>query len=97
MNELMNWSILGTMAGATTVVTLIIQLVKGLFPKVDTRIQAFILSLVIFELVAFFTNGGMQEYTIAVFNAFLVTAAAMGTYSVTFKKLEDAKKDGGTE
>lgn len=92
MNELMNWTNLGTIAGATAAVLVIVQYVKPLIPKLDTRIMALILSVIILEAATAISGGGIQEYAIGLLNAALVASAAMGSYEVTFKASDEAKK-----
>lgn len=92
MNELMNWTTLGTMAGATAAVLVIVQYIKPLVPKLDTRILALILSVIVLEVATAISGGGIQEYAIGLLNAVLVASAAMGSYEVTFKASDEAKK-----
>ena len=92
MNELFNWGTMGTMAGATAAVLLITQYIKPLLPKIDTRVLALILSVVILETATAIAGGNAQEYIIAVLNAVLVSSAAMGAYTVTFKPSDEEKK-----
>ena len=92
MNELMNWTTLGTMAGATAAVLVIVQYVKPLIPKLDTRIMALILSAIVLEAATAISGGGVQEYAIALLNSVIVASAAMGSYEVTFKASDEAKK-----
>jgi len=92
MNELMTWANLGTLAGAMAAVLLIVQYVKPLIPKLDTRVLALIVSVVILEAATAISGGAVQDYGLAILNAILVASAAMGAYQVTFKPADDKKK-----
>ena len=92
MNELMNWANLGTMAGATAAVLIIVQYVKPLIPKLDTRVMALILSVIVLEVATAISGGSIQAYAIAVLNAVIVASAAIGSYEVTFRASDEAKK-----
>ena len=98
------WQILGTTAGATAAVLLIVQFVKAPLDKVwkiPTRLLVYILSALIVIGARFFGAGEVNWDTalLLVVNAFVVAMAAMGSYEVTFAKLEqaDAKPPGGGE
>jgi hypothetical protein len=92
MNELMTWANLGTLAGAVAAVLLIVQYVKPLIPKLDTRLLALIVSVIILEAATVISGGGLQDYALAVLNAILVASSAMGAYQVTFASSDAAKK-----
>lgn len=92
MNELMTWVNLGTLAGATAAVLLIVQYIKPFFQKIDTRLLALILSIIVLEGATAISGGAVQDYAIAVLNAVLVASAAMGVYEVTFKASDVVKK-----
>ncbi len=91
MNELMSWTNLGTIAGATAAVLLIVQYVKPLLPKLNTRLLALIVSLIILESATAIVGGSIEQYGLAVLNAILVASSAMGAYQVTFKAVDEAK------
>lgn len=92
MNELMTWANLGTLAGAMAAVLVIVQYVKPLIPKLDTRVLALIVSVIILEAATAISGGTVQDYGLAILNAILVASAAMGAYQVTFKAVDDKKK-----
>jgi len=92
MNELMTWTTLGTLAGATAAVLLITQYVKPFLQKIDTRIIALILSVIILVAVTIIAKGKPEDYGIAILNSFIVASASMGAYEVSFKKT-DLKKE----
>lgn len=92
MNELMDWNTLGTLAGATAAVLLITQYIKPLLPKINTRVIAGILALIILELATAISGGAMEDYILAILNSVLVASSAWGAYQVTFKPSDDAKK-----
>jgi hypothetical protein len=87
-----------TVPGAIIAVLLIVQVVKPMLPKVNTRLMVLILSLLI-VITANVLVGAVTptEIFLAVLSAFSVTVGAMGAYDTTFKKLDDAKKvdEGG--
>lgn len=92
MNELMTWANLGTLAGAMAAVLVIVQYVKPLIPKLDTRVLALVVSVIILEAATAISGGTVQDYGLAILNAILVASAAMGAYEVTFKAVDDKKK-----
>lgn len=94
MNEFLTWAILGTFAGATGITVLIVQFIKPLswLQKIDTRIIAYLTALVILVAATLVTGGTVTDIILAILNAFIVAAAAMGTYEVTFKPIDEAKK-----
>lgn len=93
MEELFNWGTLGTLAGATGAVLLITQYIKPLLPKINTRLIALILSVIILVAVTAVTKGTIEDYGLAVLNAVLVASTAMGAYQVTFAPMDEAKRD----
>lgn len=101
MNEMMSWANLGTLAGATAAVLLIVQYLKPLFPKLPTRWLALALAVVILEAATAIAGGPPEAYGLALLNAVLVASSAMGAYQVTFAPSDAAKAansdDGGAE
>lgn len=88
-----NWGYLGTIAGATAAVLLIVQYTKmplDKFLKVPTRLYVYVLALAIM-LVARAVAGDMTWYDVPLvaLNAVIVAVAAYGSYELTF-----AKSDG---
>ena len=87
------WSQLATIAGATLATLLIVQLCK--FPldkiwKIPTRIVVYFISLIILLLATWFTDGlTWSSGILTVFNAVIVALAAMGTYELTFRKVDE--------
>lgn len=88
----MTWANLGTLAGAMAAVLVIVQYVKPLIPKLDTRVLALVVSVIILEAATAISGGTVQDYGLAILNAILVASAAMGAYEVTFKAVDDKKK-----
>lgn len=86
MNEFFTLSTLGTMAGATTAVTLVTQFIKWLTnDKLHgwiTRAVSFGVALLALFVVALATNGGMDVPTaiVTVLNAIIVTLASNGLF-----------------
>ncbi|NLY44117.1 MAG: hypothetical protein GX066_09185 [Clostridiaceae bacterium] len=91
MNEFLTWEFLGTFAGATAATTLIVQFLKLQVDKVwkiPTRYIVYIIAaLILFAVQAFTGSFTPENIVITLFNAVVVTMAAMGTYDVTFAKL----------
>jgi len=90
------WQILGTTAGATAAVTLIVQYVKApLYDlwKIPARVIVYALSALVMACSYVFGGGPFtaDSALLLLVNAFVVAMAAMGSYEVTFAKLE--KKD----
>ena len=91
--EQFTWGLLATMAGATTATTLIVQFLKLPFDKVwkiPTRIVVYVIAAAIMSAVMIATSVPFSfgNVGLTLLNAFVVALAAMGTYEVTFKKLE---------
>ena len=89
------WQILGTTAGATAAVLMIVQFVKAPLNKVwriPTRLLVYILSALITTGARIFGVGAItwDEVLLLLVNAFVVAMAAMGSYEVTFAKLEQS-------
>ena len=87
-----DWDQLATIAGATVAVLLIVQLLKlpiDKIWKIPTRIVAYVIALVVMLLATHFTIGlTWSNGLLAAFNAVIVTLAAMGSYELTFAKIE---------
>ncbi|MDF2611149.1 MAG: hypothetical protein K0R92_2623 [Lachnospiraceae bacterium] len=89
----MTWESLGTMAGAVTATTLIVQFLKVPLDKVwkiHTRYVAYIIAFIILLLVEIM-NGRITPGNIILIalNAIAVSMAAIITYEATFKKVEN--------
>ena len=91
------WAQLITIGGATVAVLLIVQVLKLPIDKVwkiPTRIVVYVFSLIILLLATHFTTGlTVSDGFLAAFNALIVTLAAMGSYELTFRKSDDARKE----
>lgn len=87
-----DWDQLATIAGATVAVLLIVQLLKlpiDKIWKIPTRIVAYVIALVVMLLATHFTIGlTWSNGLLAAVNAVIVTLAAMGSYELTFAKIE---------
>ncbi|MEN6317050.1 MAG: hypothetical protein ABFD25_22685 [Clostridiaceae bacterium] len=98
IGDYFTWEFLGTMAGAVAATTLVTQFCK--FPldkvwKIPTRFVVYGIALLILFAVEFFTGTITTDKVIlTMLNAIIVTAAAMGTYEATFKKLENRSRSG---
>jgi len=96
INNFMTWEFLGTMAGAISATTLIVQFIKiplDKIWKIPTLYVVYIIALIILFLVEFFTGHITLERSILIMlNAIVVSMAAMGTYEATFKKIETKKR-----
>lgn len=94
----LSWGTLGTFAGATGAVVLIVQFLKvpvDKLAKVSTRILVYIVSLILLLAAAFFTGKPFTLDSIALcaFNAFLVALSSMSLYEQAIAEPE-AKKNG---
>ncbi len=91
--EPFTWEQLATIAGATLATLLVVQLLKLPIDKVwkiPTRLVAYVIALIIMILATHFTAGLTWENAIlAAVNAVIVALAAMGSYELTFAKLEE--------
>ena len=102
MSDLMSWTNLGTLAGATAAVLLVVQYLKPLVQSVfPTRALALLVALILLEAVTAISGGPIEAYGLALLNAVLVASSAMGAYQVTFAASDAAKAadadDGGAE
>ena len=90
-----SWEQLATIAGATVATLLIVQLLKLPMDKVwkiPTRIVAYVIALIIMVLATHFTQGlNWSNFGLAALNAVIVALAAMGSYELTFHKIENAQ------
>lgn len=95
--EYFSWELLGTMAGAVMAVTLIVQFLKLKADKVwniPTRYIVYAISLLVLFAVMYFTEVITPEkIVLMILNAFVVATASMGTYEITFAKLDKSKED----
>lgn len=87
-----DWAQLATIAGATAATLLIVQFAKLPFDKcwkIPTRIVVYVIALLIMVGAQAFTAGiALADLPLLAINAFVVALAAMGSYELTFKKLE---------
>lgn len=90
--EPFTWEYLATIAGATVLTVLIVQLLKLPLDKIGhipTRIIVYMIALIIGLLSTLFTTGlTLPNALLSAVNAVIVALAAMGGYELTFKKLE---------
>lgn len=90
------WEQLATIAGATLATVLIVQLLKLPLDKVwkiPTRIIVYFIALIVMLAATYFTHGlTWSTVGLTILNAVIVALAAMGTYEVTFRKIEDNAK-----
>lgn len=90
--EPFSWEQLATIAGATMAVLLIVQMLKLPIDKVwklPTRIVAYVIALIVMLLATHFTIGlTWSNAMLAAVNAVIVALAAMGSYELTFAKIE---------
>lgn len=95
------WINLGTVAGATAFVVLVVQFLKAPLDKmwkIPTRAFVYVLSLVVL-IAADAVSGGLawESAGLDVINAIIVSVAAMGTYEATFNKKVKAVEEYGSE
>ena len=93
--ELFSWDDLATIAGATAATLLIVQLLKLPLDrvwKIPTRILVYFIALIILILATVFTIGlDWSTGILTAMNAVIVALAAMGSYEVTFAKVDRSK------
>ncbi len=86
------WQSLGTMAGATAAVLMIVQYLKAPLDKVwkiPTRLLVYAVSFVVMLLSQYFSGGlNAENVLLAAVNAVMVALSAYGTYELTFAKKE---------
>ena len=86
------WETLATLAGATMATVLIVELLKLPMDrvwKIPTRVLVYFIALGILLLGTVFTSGlSWNRRLLTAVNAVIVALAAMGTYEVSFRKLE---------
>ena len=91
-----DWTQLATIAGATLATLLIVQLLKLPLDKVwkiPTRIVVYVIALIIMTVATHFTTGlTWNNFALAAVNAVIVALAAMGSYELTFAKLDAKRK-----
>ena len=91
------WAQLVTIGGATAATLIFVQLLKLPIDKVwkiPTRIIVYFIALVIMLLAAIFTDGiTASSALLTAINAGIVALAAMGAYEITFRKLDEKKKE----
>lgn len=96
MNDYLSWGFLGTFAGAVFLVTCIVEFIKlpidNVF-KVPTRFVVYGISFIVVLMTEFFLNRlTLNLLPLVFFNAVVITMASMGTYEMTFKKIENTRK-----
>lgn len=93
MEDLQTLATLGTTVGAAGSTLMIVQYVKPMLPKLDTRLMVLILAVLLTQIAAIWVGeGGWASHLIALINGFSAATSAMGAYEVTFKKSDVAKK-----
>lgn len=92
VNNFMTWGFLGTMAGAVSATTLIVQFLKIPLDKVwriPTRFVVYFIALILLLAVELVTSHlTLERVFLILLNGIVVAMASMGTYEVTFKKIE---------
>ena len=83
--DFFDWNMLNTYAGAAMAVAYIVELTKGLplIRRIPTQLWSYLVALATLLLAQFFIHGfTMEEASLAVFNAVLVSLASNGGYDV---------------
>lgn len=92
-----SWEQLATIAGAALATMLIVQLLKLPLDKVwkiPTRIIVFLIAAAVMLLATYFTQGlSWNTALLTLLNAVIAALTAMGGYEMTFKKIEERKKE----
>ena len=88
------WQSLGTMAGATAAVLMIVQFIKAPLDKiwkVPTRLIVYITALLILLAAQHFSGGlNIENALLAAVNAVMVALSAYGSYELTFARAKAA-------
>lgn len=89
-----DWAGLGTVAGATAAVLMIVQYIKAPLDrvwKIPTRLLVYAVALALMLLAQGFSGGGLtvESALLAAVNAVMVALSAYGAYEMTFKKTEE--------
>lgn len=83
-----DWNMLGTYAGATIAVTVVVEFTKDLpgIKNIHTRLWSYFVAVILLILSAVFTgNVDAQTVFISFINAVIVAMAAVGGYDITHK------------
>lgn len=84
-----DWASLGTVAGATAAVLMIVQLIKAPLDKVwkiPTRLLVYVIAFALMLLAQYFAGGlTVESALLAAVNAVMVALSAYGAYELTFK------------
>ena len=95
-SEFVTWTFLTTYAGAVAMVMVILQFIKGIkwIDKLPRQPIAYFIALIILLLSTLFTDGLHWDNTIlAMLNAFIVAAAALGGQTAVHKLSGQKNKD----
>lgn len=86
MNEFFTWEMLATYAGATVATSLITELIKKFGVKINARLLAYIVSVVVLIAANYFTGVlSVSTAVITLMNAAVVSLASNGAYDVVSK------------
>jgi cell division protein FtsW (lipid II flippase) len=93
VTEFMSWDLLATSSGAVLVTLLVVQFLKLPLDKVwkvPTRFVVYLIALILLILYEVVTVGVLTfpRAPLIALNAVVVAVGAMGSYEVTFKKIE---------
>jgi cell division protein FtsW (lipid II flippase) len=93
VTEFMSWDLLATSGGAVLVTLLVVQFLKLPLDKVwkvPTRFVVYLIALILLILYEVVTVGVLTfpRAPLIALNAVVVAVGAMGSYEVTFKKIE---------
>ena len=88
--EFFSFEMLGTIAGATAVVTIVLSIVKYLFGVINEKIRnaiVVVVSVAIIVAVEISAGGGVwEDYVLAVLNGLVVSLASLRLVDVTIPK-----------
>lgn len=95
MNEFITLDFMATFGGAVFVVELFTEILKKLGVKLDPRVIALIISIIVTMCVQtfFYADLSASAIVLAAFNALLVCAAAIGAFETIVKPIQ-SKIDG---
>ncbi len=95
INTFLDWSALGTFAGACLAVNITTQAFKETFKGVPTRLVSYLAALILLIGAAYFNgaNGNIGEYLICPVNAVLVSFASNGAFDFIKSVSDDPQEN----
>lgn len=90
-----SWEYVGTVAGASVVVMLIVQLISSIAGKELNkwwlRFLTYIISVAVLDIALFFVGWNMELFALNFLNALVVYFTATGEYHTVLKEIKERK------